>query len=204
MSASGEWAYDSPTKTLVLVSPGTKPSGVVIARGTTVLKISPESPPTPPPAPRPPPRTCTYERTVRGRSPGSAVAALNATTLADCLKACCVASRCLAVHLDSLQCYLLDRRWEGNFVNDTHAGVCADRAGMPPPPPPPPPLPPPVTEIILEGLTFAGTDFAAVGYQEGFSETATSTYKIYTILVHASALVVVSFVASSCKPFKRW
>lgn len=150
----------------------TRPSSVVIPRGTTVIHVGPKVPP-PPPAPAPPPpRLCSYERTVRGRSPGSSLAALNSTTVEDCTEACCKRDGCLAIHLDSIHCYLLDRRWEGNFVNDT-SGVCADRADVPPPPPPTPP-PPPVTGVVLVGLRFAHTDFAAVGYQQGFSIMPTS------------------------------
>ena len=76
---------------------------------------------------------------------------------------------CLAVHLDSVHCYLLDRRFEPNFMNGSRASgaVCADRANMKPPSPPT--AANRTANIILEGLSFADTDFAAVGYQEGFS-----------------------------------
>lgn len=169
LDAPGEWAYVESTRTLLLATDGpgtTPPTSVVIPKATTVLDISQHLPP-------PPPASCEWEPAVYGRSPGSSLATLPPTTFANCTALCCAAPGCLAVHLDSVHCYLLDRQFEPNFINGSKAsGVCADRADIHPPSPPA--LQNGTSNIVLERLSFADTDFAAVGYQEGFSTTEDS------------------------------
>lgn len=100
---------------------------------------------------------------VNGRSPGSALATLPPIPIANCSAACCEQLGCLAIHRDTVHCYLLDRRYEGNFINDSKGGIVADAMRAP------------VSHasgphsVTIRGIRFADTDFSYNGYQEGFS-----------------------------------
>ena len=90
-----------------------------------VVSISPlpkPPPPTPPPVP-PPAATCAWGSKLSGRSPGSSLKKLSASSYEECQRACCGAlPRCQAIIFNSAYCYLLGRKVEGNYIKTPAGG----------------------------------------------------------------------------------
>jgi hypothetical protein len=107
----------------------------------TAVSAAPVPPPPPPPPPGPA-ASCFWGPKTAGHSPGASFNVTRAATYEDCQKRCCEAlPQCLAIIFNA-NCYLLERKFEGNYgsgggfvadLNCTHPGlaVCA-----PSPPPP--------------------------------------------------------------------
>ena len=151
----GEWAYDATSGELS-IGATSRPAGVVVPRGAAVLALGPAAPP---------PARCAFNQTMRGRSPGSALAILPATNMSfeQCQAACCARQGCKAVNMSPQSCYLLGRTFEGDFINGSNR--LADRVNTPATEPGP-------HNMAFHMLAFADTTFTYDGYQEGFSLTA--------------------------------
>jgi hypothetical protein len=164
ISVPNEWHYNSGSRELLLMTDGPPPTDVIIPAATTVVMIDTST--ALPAAPTPSP-SCEYGPIVHGRSPGSALSVLPATSLAACQALCCSTASCLAIEINAKNCYLFDRSYVPHFINDTTSpSMCADRLG---------PAPPIVNlDIELTALAFAHTDYQAVGYQEGWSAVPSS------------------------------
>jgi hypothetical protein len=104
-------------------------------------------PPPPPPAPPAPEADCKWTAAVPGQSPGSSLNQTAASSLGDCQQRCCEAlPGCKAIIFARTTCFLLDRKYEGNFVplpatdhkfvaDLNCSGGAAPTCGPPPPPP---------------------------------------------------------------------
>lgn len=156
LSTDGEWVYDPTDKSLQIYSLA-PPHSVVLPLAATVVLLGPAVQRSPP--------SCKWGDRVSGRSPGSSLATLPAAGWSNCTASCCSAGEnCLAVHLDTKFCYLLDRTYEQGFIPLPSQSECfvADRLDIDNPGPGP-------HNITLEYLIFADTTFTYFGYQEGFS-----------------------------------
>ena len=181
LSVPGEWHHDQATQELVVSTDGPPPKAVVIPGATAVVEMA--APPVPVPL------DCKFTAVVAGISPGSAIATLPSKNMSfgDCTAACCALQGCLAVNFNPVNCYLLDRTYEGNF----HPGgsQLADRVL-------PPPLPPHQgpNNVVFEAIGFADTDYSFFGYQEGWSETvgAAGMPRDAALVISESADIVVT------------
>eukprot|EP00912_Choanoflagellata_sp_UC4_P001667 UC4_evm4s1059 len=153
ISRPGEWAWEN--NTLWLKTLERFPS-IVVPRSTAVIRVTGDISA---------PRRCNFSRLVSGRSPGTSIKQIAGISVSDCAASCCNTTGCMAFEHNPSTCYIFDRPYEDGFINDTKAqSFLSDLID-------PPKYVNGVRNLFFSSLIFEATDFEAVGYQEGFSET---------------------------------